>query len=312
MPLDATHSLKAILIAGPTASGKSALAISIANQLNGVIINADSMQVYRDLRILSARPSEAEEAQAPHRLYGFVAAKREYTVGEYLQDAARELAEARVTGKLPIFVGGTGLYFKALTQGLVETPQIPVEIRAKLEAAVQHGEDLHARLAKLDPPAAARLNPADHVRIIRALEVVEATGKPMAWWRSEAHGKPLLEPGTWQGIFLDVEREMLKARIHSRFEAMISAGALDEVKALLAMGLPANRGIMKAHGVPHLAAHLRGEIGLEEAIALGQMDTRRYAKRQYTFARGQLKGFEFVAAGDFDIDRMLDGGFKKE
>lgn len=287
---------EAILISGPTASGKSALATALAREFDGVIINADSMQIYRDLRILSARPSVAEEAALPHRLYGYVEAGVEYTVGHYVKDAAEALAAVRAEGRLPIFVGGTGLYFKALTQGLVETPSIPPKIRAGLEQASDMGENLHERLQALDPESAARLSPADRPRIVRALEVVLATGRPMAYWRAHANGKALLPAGLWHGVFLTVEREVLKERIHRRFEEMIEAGALDEVRRLLARGLPPNRGIMKAHGVPHLVAYLEGRIPFSEAVTLGQMDTRRYAKRQMTFARGQLQGFAFVEA----------------
>ena len=287
---------EAILISGPTASGKSALAATLARQLDGVIINADSMQLYRDLRVLSARPSAAEEDALPHRLYGYVEAGVEYTVGHYIKDAATVLRAAREAGRLPIFVGGTGLYFKALTQGLVETPAIPDHIRAELERTADAGENLHERLQALDPESAARLSPADSPRIVRALEVVLATGRPMASWRAHANGKALLPAGSWQGVFLTVERDTLKERIHRRFEEMMEQGALDEVRMLLARHLPANRGIMKAHGVPHLVAYLKGQISFRDAVLLGQMDTRRYAKRQMTFARGQLPGFAIVPA----------------
>lgn len=285
---------QALLIAGPTASGKSALAIRLAKKLNGVVINADSMQVYQDLRILSARPTIKDENEAEHRLYGHVSAGREYSVGDYVQDVSRCLSEIKAAGKTPIFVGGTGLYFKALTQGLIETPAIPTHVRANLYEEQEAGVDLHARLAKIDPEFAKRFEPANFVRIIRALEVFEATGKTMTYWQNSANSTPILQAGSWKGIFLQVEREMLKTRIHARFEAMIGAGALDEVRALMALNLPANRGIMKAHGVPHLVAHLEGRFTLEEAVDAGQTDTRRYAKRQHTFARGQLPEFEFV------------------
>ncbi len=287
-----------ILIAGSTASGKSALAISLAKKLNGVVINADSMQVYNDLRILSARPSVVEENEASHKLYGYVDAGIEYSVGDYLRDAAQCLKEVEATGKTPIFVGGTGLYFKALTQGLIETPSIPLEIRAKLYAEREAGIDLHARLMGIDPDIAKKFEPANYVRIVRALEVYEATGKTMSDWQSHANAAPLLASGSWRGIFLHADREELKNRIHTRFEAMIRAGALDEVRGLIALNLPANRGIMKAHGVPHLIAHLAGNLSLNEAIELGQIDTRRYAKRQRTFARGQLPEFKFMGLED--------------
>ena len=286
----------AILIAGPTASGKSALAAKIAAKTGGVIVNADSMQVYRELRLLSARPSEAEEQSLPHRLYGFVPAGRDYTVGAYVRDAAQILAELRESGRLVILVGGTGLYFKALTQGLAETPPVPLRLRAELDREADAGADLHGRLEALDPEAAARLSPGDRPRIVRALEVMLATGKPLVHWQRHANGPPLLKPGSWAGVFLTVPREELVARIDARFRAMIEAGALDEVKALARLKLPPNRGIMKAHGVPHLMAHLRGEITLETAIERGVIDTRRYAKRQMTFARGQLEGFRFASA----------------
>ena len=284
-----------ILIAGPTASGKSALAAEIAAQTGGVIVNADSMQVYRELRLLSARPSLAEENALPHRLYGFVPAGTDYTVGAYLNDVAAVLAEIRQAGKTAILVGGTGLYFMALTQGLAQTPSIPPGLKAELERAADVGADLHARLQKLDPEAAARLSTADRPRIVRALEVVLSTGKPLAYWQKHANGPPLLMRGMWVGVFLAVPRAELVARIDRRFRAMIEAGVLDEVKALAKLGLPPNRGVMKAHGVPHLMAHLRGEITLEAAIERGIIDTRRYAKRQMTFARGQLDGFTFAS-----------------
>jgi tRNA dimethylallyltransferase len=283
-----------ILITGSTASGKSALAISLAKKLNGVVINADSMQVYKDLRILSARPSLNEENEAQHKLYGYVDAGIEYSVGDYLRDAAKCLHKVRAEGKTPIFVGGTGLYFKALTQGLIETPLIPPHIRERLYAERQAGIDLHARLMEIDPDVAQKFEPANYVRILRALEVYEATGKTMSYWQKHANAAPLLAHGSWRGIFLHVDREVLKTRIHTRFENMVGEGALDEVRGLMALGLPANRGIMKAHGVPHLIDHLEGKLSLNEAIELGQMDTRRYAKRQRTFARGQLPEFKFI------------------
>ena len=277
--------LDAVLIAGPTASGKSALAILLADLLGGVVVNADSMQVYADLRVLSARPSMAEEAQVPHRLFGFVPGGAEYSVGDYARDCAALLAGLHAEGRVPIIVGGTGLYFRALTEGLVATPEIPGPVRARIEAFAAAGGDLHAQLKARDPDAAARLNPADTPRLMRALEVVEATGQPLAMWQARAQGAPLLAPGRWQGVFLNPDRSTLIERIDRRFLAMMDEGALDEVRALASLGLPANRGVMKAHGVPHLLAHLAGGMTLEAAIALGQGDTRRYAKRQMTWAR---------------------------
>lgn len=282
-----------MLIAGPTASGKSALAIEIAQAFDGEVVNADSMQVYSGLAILSARPDHAEMAGVPHHLFGCVAPGREYSVGDYLREVAPVLASIRRRGRKAVVVGGTGLYFRALTEGLVETPDVPAAIRSRLEAQAAAGEDMHALLARVDPHAAAGLPQADMARILRALEVFEATGKPLAEWRKQEQGAPLLAPGTWAGIFLNPERSELFARIDRRFLAMIEAGALDEVRALLDLGLPPNRGIMKAHGVPHLVAHLSGALSLEQAIERGQQDTRRYAKRQLTWARKFMAGWRW-------------------
>lgn len=283
----------AVLIAGPTASGKSAFAISLAERCDGVVINADSMQVYRDLRILSARPDAADEARVPHRLYGHVSGEVEYSVGDYLRGAAEAISAVRRVGKLPIFVGGTGLYFRALTEGLVETPEIPAAVRAWTAGIAP--ENLHGELARRDPAAAERLNPADVPRLMRALEVFQATGRSIADWQAERQGAPLLSAGCWSGVFLAPQREALAARIDDRFVAMIEAGALEEVRQLLARGLPPNRGVMKAHGVPHLAAYLSGLMRLEEAVQRGQGDTRRYAKRQMTWARKFMAGWHWVA-----------------
>ena len=285
-----------MLIAGPTASGKSALALRLAENADAVVVNADSMQVYDALPILSARPSAVEMAAAPHRLYGFVDPGRAYSVGDYLRDAGPLVAELRSAGRRIVIVGGTGLYFRALTEGLVETPETPPALRAALEAEAAAGGDMHARLARLDTEAAARLAAADLPRILRALEVIEGTGRTLAEWRAEAQGAPLLPPGSWRGVFLAPEREALVRRIDARFAAMIEAGALGEVRALMDLGLPPNRGVMKAHGAPHLAAHLRGEITLAEAIARGRQDTRRYAKRQMTWAKKFMAGWAWLPA----------------
>jgi tRNA dimethylallyltransferase len=277
----------AILIAGPTASGKSALALDIAERTGGVIVNADSMQVYADLAILSARPTTEEERQTPHRLYGFVPSREEFSVGAYLRAAAPVLAGLLESRTPAVIVGGTGLYFKALIEGLTETPEIPDPIRARVAAL----PDLHAALEKRDAVMAQRLSPADAPRLQRALEVVEATGRSLSdWWR-EGQSKALLKPGAWRGLLLDPPRDALAARIEQRFAAMVAEGALDEVKRLAAMRLPPNRGVMKAHGMPHLIAHIDGLIDLPTAIIRGQNDTRRYAKRQRIFFRTQLKGF---------------------
>lgn len=295
MRVGAFGEVSAVLMAGPTASGKSALALKLARAANGVIINADSMQVYADLRVLSARPSDAEMADAPHRLYGHVDGAEEYTVARWLADVAPVLAEIRAAGQLPIFVGGTGLYFKALTQGLVELPPIPPEVSALWrERADDPAFDLHQALTALDPEGAVRLNPADRARLARALEVIEGTGQTMRHWQQAQNGTALVDPAASARLFLSPEREALRARIDARFLAMMEEGALEEVRALLGRGLAANRGVMKAHGVPHLIAHLRGELSLEAAITRGQADTRAYAKRQHTWFRHQLPDWHWV------------------
>lgn len=286
--------VSALLIAGPTASGKSGLAIKLAQRLGGAVINADSMQVYRDLRILSARPTPAEAAQAPHRMFGEVDGAVNYSVGLWLADVAAALNQARADGLLPIVTGGTGLYFKALTQGLSEIPAVPPEIRAQVRAAGQGAspQELHARLAACDPAMAGRLRPTDPQRILRALEVFAATGQSLASFQN-MRSAPLL--ADFAGIFLAPGREVLRAKIDARFDGMLADGALEEVQALAARGLDPALPVMRAHGVPALAAHLRGEMSLEEAAATGKADTRAYARRQLTFARHQLPELRWVA-----------------
>jgi tRNA dimethylallyltransferase len=286
---------EAVLIAGPTASGKSALALGLAQKTGGVIINADSMQVYRDLRIITARPTPEEEALVPHRLYGHVDAGVNFSAGSWLADAAAALAEARAQDRLPIFVGGSGLYFKALTRGLSAVPPIPPEVRDSVRARLERDgvEALHAELAQSDPASAERLKPRDRARIARALEVVEATGRSLTDWHRD--GLPaLLPPGTFSALFLSPDRDQLYARIDARFEAMLKVGALEEVEQLAARRLDPLLPAMKAHGVPPLIRHLKGEITLEEAAMIGRADTRHYAKRQFTWFRHQLPEFEWV------------------
>jgi len=286
----------AILVAGPTASGKSALALDLAERLSGVIVNADSMQVYRDLRIITARPTPEEEARVPHRLYGHVDAAENYSVGRWCADAAEALAKVRAEGRLPILVGGTGLYFKALTQGLSAVPPTPPEIRAAVRARLdaQGVAALHAELALRDPAMAARLRPSDKMRIARTLEVLESTGRSLSDWHRD--GMPaILNPADTIGLFLTPERAELYLRIDARFDAMLSAGALEEVRALDARRLDPLLPAMKAHGVPWLRRHLAGEISLAEAAEGGKMDTRRYTKRQVTWFRNQMPGWTWVA-----------------
>ena len=272
----------ALLIAGPTASGKSALALKLARERGGVIINADALQVYRELRILSARPSEAELHEAPHRLYGHVSGRGAYSVAAWLADAKREIAAAWAAQQLPIITGGTGLYFMALEQGLAEVPSIAEEIRDKWRS---FEGDLHAELMRRDPHGAIRLQPNDRQRLSRALEVFEGTGKPLSHWQEQAQSQAFLNGVDVERHLVDVPREELYARAETRFDQMIAAGALEEVRPLIKYGnvLP----MMKAIGVPELTRHLRGEISLDEAVALAKTATRQYIKRQFTWWRGR-------------------------
>jgi tRNA dimethylallyltransferase len=285
-----------ILIAGPTASGKSALALALAEQRGGTIINADSMQVYRDLRIITARPTPDEEARVPHRLYGHVDAAENYSVGRWSVEAAAALAAARRVKRAAIIVGGTGLYFTALTRGLSEVPPIPAEIREGVRARLASAgvAALHSELARRDAEGAARLMPGDRTRITRALEVVLATGRSLFEWHEE--GKPaVLDPTLAAKIFLMPEREELLRRIGARFDAILAAGALDEVRALAERNLDRELPAMKAHGVPWLIRHLRGEISLPDAAEAAKRETRQYTKRQLTWFRHQLPDFAWVA-----------------
>ena len=285
-----------MLIAGPTASGKSALAIALAERLGGTVVNADSMQVYRDLRIITARPTPDDEARVPHLLYGHVDAAENYSVGRWCADACAALDDVWREGRLPILVGGTGLYFKALTQGLSVVPPTPPEIRAAVRARcdAEGSVALHAELVRRDPATAAKLKPGDRMRIARALEVLEATGRSLADWHRD--GMPaMLDPGEALMFFLDVDREQLRRRIDARFEAMLAQGALAEVRALAVRHLDPMLPAMKAHGVPWLRRHLAGEIALEDAAEGGKADTRRYTKRQATWFRHQMPGWQWEA-----------------
>jgi tRNA dimethylallyltransferase len=290
------HITRAVLIAGPTASGKSALALAIAGELDGVIINADSMQIYSDLRIITARPSASEEARLPHRLYGHIDAAMTYSVGRYLGDARDALLRAERYGKLPIFVGGTGLYFKALTRGLAQVPPIPVDIRKTVRErlATEGSRALHAELARHDAAAAERLKPGDRQRVARALEVVLATGRALADWHHE-QVPPLIEPERAVKLFIAPERGELYRRIDARFDAMLEAGALSEVRRLAERRLDPLLPVMKAHGVPWLILHLAGSLTLAQAAERAKLDVRHYAKRQYTWFRHQLADWTRVS-----------------
>jgi tRNA dimethylallyltransferase len=294
-----------VLIAGPTASGKSAVALALAERVGGTIINADSMQVYRDLRIITARPTPVDEAHVPHVLYGHVDAAENYSAGRWRDEAAAALAAAETAGRLPILVGGTGLYFKVLTKGLAAIPPVSPDIRATVRRRVQAkgSAALHAELAERDPVTAARLMPGDRTRVARALEVFIATGRSLADW----HGvgmQPVLAPDHAVKIFLDVDQAALYGRIDARFDAMLVSGALEEVRELARRGLDPSLPAMKAHGVPWLIRHLAGEIEFARAAAEAKRDTRRYTRRQRTWFRHQLPDWTW-AAPDIALDAVL-------
>jgi len=284
-----------ILIAGPTASGKSALALALAEKFGAEIINADSMQVYRDLRIVTARPTVEEEQRVPHRLYGHVDAAENFSVGRWCEEAAAALAAIRRAGRAAVLVGGTGLYFNVLTRGIAAVPPIPGDIRKQVRGRLASDGVgvLYAELKERDPTAAARLKPGDRARITRALEVVLATGRSLLDWH-EDNKPPGLDASGAAKIFLMPARDELLRRIDARFDTMMAAGALDEVRALAARNLNPNLPAMKAHGVPWLVRHLYGEIALDHAVEEAKRDTRRYTKRQATWFRNQLPDFAWV------------------
>jgi tRNA dimethylallyltransferase len=288
----------AVLIAGPTASGKSALAMEIAARLGGVVVNADSMQVYRELRVLTARPTAADEAQVPHLLYGHVPVAERYSAGRYLSDATEALTAARAAQRIPVFTGGTGLYFRVLTDGLSPIPRVPHEIRDacrerldEIGAAAFHGE-----LAAQDPETAAGLRPSDTQRMLRAASVLAATERPLRFWQ-QTQGTPVLKDLRVARFIVSPPREHLRARIDARFAAMMDTGALEEVRALA--GLEAALPAARALGVPQLQAYLRGEQTREAAVSAGQGDTRRYAKRQLTWFRRFMSDWKWLEIGDF-------------
>ena len=286
------------LIAGPTASGKSALALRLARATRGEIVNADSMQLYADLRLITARPSPEEEASAPHHLFGTVDAADGWSVGHWVRAAAAVLDEIAARGRPAVVVGGTGLYFRALTHGLAEIPQVPAEVRRQAQADYDMmGESaFRGRLGAYDAAAALRIAPGDRQRLVRAWEVFAATDTPLSDWQST--GQPALAPGTWRAVALEPPRDVLYARCDARLAAMVEAGALEEVRALAARNLDPALPIMKAVGVRELSAYLRGETTLPAALAAAQQETRRYAKRQTTWMRGQMADWPRVAETD--------------
>jgi tRNA dimethylallyltransferase len=288
----------AVLIAGPTASGKSALALKLAGDYGGAVINADAMQVYRELRVLSARPDSREEALAPHYLYGFVSAFEPFSVARWLEAAKGALDDVRAKGLLPIVTGGTGLYFAALLQGLSPIPEIHASIRVEARQKLKElgNERFHAELLVRDPVMGARLNPGDSQRLVRAWEVIEATGHSLAEWQA-LKGTPTLT-GELGRYIIKPNREWLAERIGRRLDQMIGAGALDEVRALKAGGLADDLPAARALGVPQLMAHLDGHLSLDVAIEQAVAETRRYAKRQMTWFRHQMPDWTVVERSD--------------
>ncbi len=282
--------IEPVVIAGATASGKSRLAFELAQRIGGTVVNADAMQVYAELRILTARPPDADTERVPHRLYGHVSAAERYSVGLWLRDVAAAIAEADRERRTPIIVGGTGLYLNALTQGLAAVPEVPATIRTawRERAATHTTEELHGLLAERSPDEAKRIGPTDRSRILRALEVLDATGRTLPEWQREAADAALVNPKRATRMVVQVPRTELYDRINARFLGMMAAGALEEAKRIAALGLDPELPAMKSIGLSALLAHLRGELDLDAAIVRAQTETRNYAKRQMTWFRNQM------------------------
>lgn len=276
------------LVAGPTASGKSMLALKLAERSGGVIVNADASQIYRDLALLSARPSDEDMQRADHRLYGTRDGALPCSAADWAALAKAEIADVHAAGRLPILVGGTGLYLRALLDGLAPVPPIDPEIRRKVRSASV--ADNHVALIDADPTAAARLNPGDTTRIARALEVALSTGRTLIQWQERRAGG-IAHAVALRPLVLLPPREWLNPRCDARFAAMLNGGAVAEVEALLERGLDPDLPVMRAIGVREIGAMLRGEMSREKALAAGQMATRRYAKRQYTWFAGQSPAY---------------------
>ena len=305
---------RVVLIAGPTASGKSGLALRLAEELGGIVINADSMQVYRELRVLTARPSIADETRVPHALYGSVAGSDAYSAGRYVADVKRVLAEAEKGGRLPIFVGGTGLYFKALTEGLSPIPPVAEDVRRYWRGEAEKGAaHVYAQLTARDSEMAGRLSPADTQRIVRALEVIDSTGQSLAEWQRLPR-EPVFDLAETLPLLVMPERAELVARIDRRFDEMIGMGALDEVVQLEGLGLDPKLPIMGALGVGPLRRHLAGTLSLAQAVEAGKAETRQYAKRQATWARGNMISWNAVSTQEMEteldrIARFMKAGY---
>lgn len=293
--------IRAILIAGPTASGKSGAALAVAEKLGGTIINADSMQVYENLAILTARPDDDDQARAPHRLYGFVPGCEPYNVGRWIDDVSSAIRDADAKGQMPIVTGGTGLYFKALLEGLAPIPDIPVAVRDhwRSRAQDQDAPTLHRELQDRDPVMAAKLRTSDPQRIVRALEVMEATGRSLAEWQKET-GEGMFGIHDVLPFVIGPDRTHLHAKINARLDMMIEQGAINEVERLLDLSLETNLPIMRAHGVRPLAAYLKGDQSLQDAATQTKAETRQYAKRQFTWLRRNMITWNWVVEQEME------------
>ncbi len=309
---------RALFIAGPTASGKSAFAMKTAAAYDGIIINADSMQVYRDLSVISACPSAAEQKQVTHRLYGFLDATEICSAAFWAEKAMAEIRSAWATGKLPILVGGTGMYFKVLIDGIAKIPDIPADVRAQVRRECQDlgSEALYTELTVSDPITAARLAPGDSQRVSRAIEVVRSTGIPLSDWQKDTKPGPMQsfdEAGEIGKYVVLPDREELYARCDHRFDQMMEQGAIEEVRALVGRNLRNDLPIMRALGVPSLARYLAGETTYDQAADDAKMQTRRFAKRQLTWFRNQFSHWKMLNAqySESYFDKLVAKIFKK-
>ncbi len=293
--------LSPILIAGPTASGKSTLALAIAERVGGTILNADSMQVYRELRILTARPSPLDEARVPHALYGHVPAGEAYSAGRFVIEAAEAIREAQAQGRRAIVVGGTGLYFKALLEGLSPIPAVREDVRAhwRSEAERLGAKALHAELQRRDVDMAKRLAPTDTQRLVRALEILESSGQSLGHWQA-LPGTPVIDATAAVKLHVTRPRQDLRARADTRFDDMLQAGGLEEVRALVAMQLDAALPAMRALGVRPLLAHVRDGLPLAAATVAAKAETRQFIKRQETWLRSNMIAWMAIDAHEME------------